>query len=156
MNFFTQNKLRFFTARFCISAEKRIYQHQQHRIKKAFLRKETAFMTGRVCLSEKDSSSAVSFRSSRPEVFCKRGVLNFAKFTGKHLCQSFFFNKVACFGAPENKKGSLIFEPIFKESSVNKLTINMQNWKLWHYTEIFAFDLCKVRVPSVCQYYQLL
>ena len=34
--------------------------------------------------------------NSRPEVFCKKGVLrNFAKFTGKHLCQSFFFNKVA-------------------------------------------------------------
>ena len=30
-----------------------------------------------------------TFRSSRPEVFCKKGVLkNFAKFTGKHLCQS--------------------------------------------------------------------
>ena len=31
-----------------------------------------------------------------PEVLFKKGVLrNFAKFTGKHLCQSFFFNKVA-------------------------------------------------------------
>ena len=37
----------------------------------------------------------ISFRSSRPEVFCRKGVLgNFAKFTGKHLCQSLFFNKV--------------------------------------------------------------
>ena len=28
-------------------------------------------------------------RSSRPEVFCKKGVLkNFTEFTGKHLCQS--------------------------------------------------------------------
>ena len=36
------------------------------------------------------------FRSSRPEVFCKRAVLgNFAKFTGKHQCHSLFFNKVA-------------------------------------------------------------
>ena len=36
------------------------------------------------------------FRRSRPEVFCKKGVLgNFAKFTGKHLCQSLLFNKVA-------------------------------------------------------------
>ena len=36
------------------------------------------------------------FRSSRPEMFCKKGVLrNFAKFTGRHLCQSLFFNKVA-------------------------------------------------------------
>ena len=35
-------------------------------------------------------------RSSRPEVFCEKGVLrNFAKFTGKHLFQSLFFNKVA-------------------------------------------------------------
>ena len=31
-----------------------------------------------------------------PEVFYKKGVLrNFAKFTGKHLCQRVFFNKVA-------------------------------------------------------------
>ena len=30
------------------------------------------------------------------EGFCKKGVLgNFAKFTGKHLCQSIFFNKAA-------------------------------------------------------------
>ena len=29
-------------------------------------------------------------------MFCKKGVLrNFAKFTGKQLWQSFFFNKVA-------------------------------------------------------------
>ena len=36
------------------------------------------------------------FRSSRPERFCRKGVLrNFAKFTGKQLCQSLFFNKVA-------------------------------------------------------------
>ena len=32
--------------------------------------------------------------SSRPEVFCKKGVLrNFAKFTGKNPCQSLFFRK---------------------------------------------------------------
>ena len=31
-----------------------------------------------------------------PRVFWKNGVLrNFAKFTGKHLCQSLFSNKVA-------------------------------------------------------------
>ena len=35
------------------------------------------------------------FRSSRPDVLCKKGVLrNFAKFTRKHLCQSLFVNKV--------------------------------------------------------------
>ena len=34
-------------------------------------------------------------RSSRPDVFCKKGALrNFAKFTEKHLCHSLFLNKV--------------------------------------------------------------
>ena len=33
-----------------------------------------------------------------PEEFCKKGILrDFAKFTGKRLCQSPFFNKVAGF-----------------------------------------------------------
>ena len=36
------------------------------------------------------------YRSSRPEMFCKKGVLrHFAKFNGKHLCQGLFINKVA-------------------------------------------------------------
>ena len=39
------------------------------------------------------------YRSSRPEVFCKKGVLgNFAKFTRKHLRQSLSFNKVTGWG----------------------------------------------------------
>ena len=41
------------------------------------------------------SFTNISHISSRPEVFCKKGVLrNIAKFTGKHLYQSLFFNKV--------------------------------------------------------------
>ena len=41
-------------------------------------------------------SEAIVQRSSRPEVFCAKGILkNFARFTEKHLCQSLFFNKVA-------------------------------------------------------------
>ena len=36
------------------------------------------------------------FSSSRPEAFYKKGVpRNFAKFAGKHLCQSLCLNKVA-------------------------------------------------------------
>ena len=36
-----------------------------------------------------------TLRSSLPEVFCKESVLeSFAKFAGKHLCHSIFFNKV--------------------------------------------------------------
>ena len=37
-----------------------------------------------------------TFRSSRPEVFCKKGVpRDFSKFTRKHLCQRLFFNQAA-------------------------------------------------------------
>ena len=36
------------------------------------------------------------YRTSRPDVFCEEGIFrNFAKFTGEHLWQSLFFNKVA-------------------------------------------------------------
>ena len=35
-------------------------------------------------------------RSSRQEVFCRKGVLkNFVKFTGKQLCKNLLFNTVA-------------------------------------------------------------
>ena len=38
----------------------------------------------------------VFYKTSRQDMFCKKGVLkNFVKFTGKYLCQSLFFNKVA-------------------------------------------------------------
>ena len=44
------------------------------------------------------STVFVFFRSSLPEVFCKKSVFrNFAKFTGKRLCQSLFFDKIAGF-----------------------------------------------------------
>ena len=39
------------------------------------------------------------FRSSRPGVFCKKVVLmNFANFTGKHLCESLFLIKLEAWG----------------------------------------------------------
>ena len=44
----------------------------------------------------KDSSAKEIFRSSHLRCSVKKGVLrNFAKFKGKHLYQSLFFNKVA-------------------------------------------------------------
>ena len=37
-----------------------------------------------------------SQQNQPPDLFYKKSVVkNFAKFTGKHLCQSLFFNKVA-------------------------------------------------------------
>ena len=50
--------------------------------------------------SEKETNSSFfrknKNRSSHSEVFCKKGVFrNFAKYTGKHQCQSLFLSKVA-------------------------------------------------------------
>ena len=40
-----------------------------------------------------------SLQKQPPEVFYKKGFLtNFVKFTGKHLCQSLFFNKLHAWG----------------------------------------------------------
>ena len=42
---------------------------------------------GRESGSKEEDTELDNFRSSRPEVFCKKAVLrNFAKFTGKYLC----------------------------------------------------------------------
>ena len=46
--------------------------------------------------SRKQIKKDLVLRCSRAKVFYKKGVLRtFEKFTGKHLCQSLFFNKVA-------------------------------------------------------------
>ena len=45
---------------------------------------------------KKREGKPYQYRSIRLEMFCKKGVLrNFINLTGKHLCQSLFFNKVA-------------------------------------------------------------
>ena len=55
----------------------------------------------------------LTFRSSRPEMFCKKGVFrNFAKFTGKHMCQTFFFNKLAGVNDDTNRFFGECFSPI--------------------------------------------
>ena len=47
-------------------------------------------------ITENEWTHLTHIRSSRPELYCKKRVLrNFAKFTGKHLCKSIFFNTVA-------------------------------------------------------------
>ena len=59
-------------------------------------------------------------QKQRPEVFCKKDVLrNFAKFTGKHLCQSLFFNKVAGRNFMEKETLAQVFSCEFGEISMN-------------------------------------
>ena len=52
-------------------------------------------------------------------MLCKKGVLkSFAKFTGKHLCQGLFFNKVAAL-RPQLETLAQEFSYEFKEISEN-------------------------------------
>ena len=63
-------------------------------------------------------------KSTHQRCSVKKGVLrNFAKFTGKHLCQGLFSNKVAC-GAFEIQKqkhplekSSAVLTKVFQKSS---------------------------------------
>ena len=55
--------------------------------------------------------------SNHAEVFCKRDVLsNFAKFTGNHLCQSLFFDKVG--GLPFQSAISIKLQSKFIETKL--------------------------------------
>ena len=73
--------------------------------------------------SEPDISTQLSNnRSSRPKVFCKKGVLrNFAKFTGKHLCQILFLIRLQAEACIFIKKETLaqVFSSEFYKISKN-------------------------------------
>ena len=90
------------------------------------------------------------FRSSRPEVFCKKGVLrNLPKFTGKHLCRSLFFNKVVAEACNFIKKETLaqVFSCEFCEISKNTFFTE----HLWGTASDFQFNqfLCRINVVSI-------
>ena len=58
------------------------------------------------------------FRSSHQRCSVKKDVLrNFAKITGKHLCQSLFFNKVT--GVREISKNTFFTEHVWATASLN-------------------------------------
>ena len=60
------------------------------------------------------------YRSSHQKCSVRKGVLrNFPKFTGNHLCQSLFFNKVAGDGAGKKENLAQVFSCEFFEISKN-------------------------------------
>ena len=82
-------------------------------------------------------------RSSRPDVFCKKGVLRkFVKFTGKHFRQSLFFNKVVGLRAATFLKKRLwrrcflvnftkfLRTPVLQNTS-GRLLLNLAQVELW-------------------------
>ena len=92
----------------------------------------------------------LTIRSSCPEVFCKKGVLRyFAKFTGKHLHQSFFFNKVAGL-RPANSLKKRFWHRCFPVSFVKFLRtpffIEHLWWLLLNYCAGIFFNLNKITI----------
>ena len=75
----------------------------------------------------------VKGRSSLPDVFCIEGVLRkFAKFTGKYLRQSLFFNKIAGLrpAALLEKALTQVFSCEFYEIFKNSFFIEHLRWLL--------------------------
>ena len=82
-------------------------------------------------------------RSSRPDVFCKKGVLrNIAKLTGKHLCQSVFFNKVAGL-CKKRDYGTGVFSE-FCEISNNTFFTELLRWLLLSGPTLHKEITCKM------------
>ena len=82
----------------------------------------------------------IIIRSSRPEVFCKKGVFrNFAKFTGKHMCQRLFFNKVAVL-RPETLLKKSLWHSCFPVNFVKILRTPFLTQQLWRLLLYHADD----------------
>ena len=101
--------------RFCVYKEKLIY-------KENFICKGKSGVVTKIKLRTKIKKHNQLYRSSHQRCSLRKGVLrNFAKFTGKHLCQSLFFNKVAGAACNFIKKETLtqVFSCEFCEISKN-------------------------------------
>ena len=94
----------------------------------------------------------VKGRSSLPDVFCIEGVLrNFAKFTGKCLRQSLFFNKIAGLRPAALLKKALtqVFSCEFYEIFKNSFFVEHLRWLLlkregWFHKEVLPSKFKKI------------
>ena len=89
-------------------------------------KRSTYYYNADVCKDPND------YRISRPEGFCKRGVLkHFAKFTGKHLCQSTW----ACRPATLFKKMTLVQVFSCEFCEISKTPFSIEHlWWLYKWT----------------------
>ena len=90
-------------------------------------------------------------RSSRPDVLCESGVLrNFTKFSGKHLCQSPFFNKVADLTLFKKETLAQVLSCKFCEIFKNTFFIKHHWWLLlFFFSDISVLPLFKFRIFNI-------
>ena len=96
-------------------------------------------------LTQKQKSEHKVFRfiqKQPPKVFYVKGVLrNFKKFTGKHLCQNLFFNKVAAL-RPATLLKKRLWHRCFPVSFVKFLRTPFFTEGLWTASSNNHLDLC--------------
>ena len=106
------------------------------------------------------SEEIVFLQKQPPEVFCKKGIFRkFAKFTGKHLCQTHFLNKVAGQDCNFIKKEAQaqVFSCEFSEISKNtffaspeRLLLFLSKKMAWFYfSNLFSFLEILPKIRSV-------
>ena len=83
-------------------------------------------------------------RSSHQRCSMKKGVLrNFTNFTGKHLCQSLFFNEVAGLRLCEITKHTFLTEQLWTTASSYILQISEKKRK-WYFSLITTHNITQV------------
>ena len=111
--------------------------------------KQKQFFILYLCLIQLKSCNCIKIEKQPPEVFCKKGVSkNFTKFTGKHLCQSLFLNKVADL-RPETLLRKRLWHRCFPVNFANFLRIPFITEHLWWLLlkrVLFLAKLCKARM----------
>ena len=99
-------------------------------------------------------------RSSHRRCSVKKGVLkNFTKFTGKHLCQSLFFNtgwlylkkrlaQVFCCESCEISKNTLLAEHLLKTAyHMSAIKLHTFQFSIWFTEFFFVMDTALKRFP---------
>ena len=85
-------------------------------------------------VSDSRNSRIYQIRSSRPDMFCEKGVLrNFTKFIGKHLCQSRLLIKFLRTPFSQNISGRLLliwYIRLLRESDTDNLLENYRQISL--------------------------
>ena len=101
------------------------------------------------------------YRSSHRRCSERKGVLsNFAKFTGKHLCQSLFFNEVAGLRLWKERPWYRCFHvnfvkfrrTFFLQSNSGRLLLSLWGGRTFHYKLLFSLSFIILKKnPAVSQ-----
>ena len=97
--------------------------------------------------------SVLSFRSSRPEVFCKKDLWSFAKFTGKHLCP---FQRTNAFFSQNASGGCLWTSDIMQSQVSNRIHDQFYKRELIQVipANIYLFQVSNIALEKAVKFVQ--